>query len=122
MKPNGTAGRLLAGAGLVFLLCAPARADEKKTTAAACRSVHLFYSAPEGVAFYNEVTVGQSAAGTYFMACGFDLGYFGIQELANGKKLILFSVWDPGNQSDPNQVEKDKRVKLLHQGEGVRIG
>ncbi len=39
-----------------------------------------------------------------------------------GKKLVLFSVWDPGNQSDPNQVEKDKRVKLLYQGEAVRIG
>jgi Domain of unknown function (DUF3472)/Domain of unknown function (DUF5077) len=121
MKTNCTTGRWLAGLSLLCLLCASARADEK-AAAVACRSVHLFYSAPEGVAFYNEVTVGQSAAGTYFMACGFDLGYFGIQELANGKKLILFSVWDPGNQSDPNQVEKDKRVKLLHQGEGVRIG
>ncbi len=54
-----------------------------KTTPVACRSVHLFYSAPEGLAFYNEVTVGQSAAGTYFMACGFDLGYFGIQQSAD---------------------------------------
>jgi hypothetical protein len=121
MKANCSTGRWLAGLSLLFLLCASARSDEK-TTAVACRSVHLFYSAPEGVAFYNEVTVGQSAAGTYFMACGFDLGYFGIQELGNGKKLVLFSVWDPGNQSDPNQVEKDKRVKLLYQGETVRIG
>jgi hypothetical protein len=56
------------------------------------------------------------------MVCGFDLGYFGIQELVNGKKLVLFSIWDPGEQDDPNQVEKDKRVKLLHQGEGVRVG
>jgi hypothetical protein len=31
-------------------------------------------------------------------------------------------VWDPGKQADPNQVEADKRVKLLYQGEGVRIG
>ena len=113
MKPNGTAGRLLAGVGLLFLLCATARADEKTTTAAACRSVPLFYQASEGVAFYNEVTVGQSAAGTYFMACGFDLGYFGIQQSAIGKKVVLFSVWDPGKQSDPKQVDKDKQVKAL---------
>ncbi len=85
MKANCSTGRWLAGVGLLFLLSASARADEK-TTAVACRSVHLFYSAPEGVAFYNEVTVGQSAAGTYFMACGFDLGYFGIQELGYREK------------------------------------
>lgn len=106
---------------MLCLLCASARADEK-TTAVACRSVHLFYSAPEGVAFYNEVTVGQSAAGTYFMACGFDLGYFGIQQSAIGKKVVIFSVWDPGKQSDPKQVEQDKQVKALYHGEGVRVG
>jgi hypothetical protein len=121
MKANCTTGRLLAGVGFLFLLCASARADEK-TAAVACRSVHLAYPAPEGVAFYNEVTVGQSAAGTYFMACGFDRGYFGIQQPDGGKKVVLFSVWDPGNQSDPNQVEKDKQVKTLYQGEGVRVG
>jgi hypothetical protein len=121
LKTNCTTGRLLAGVGLLCLLCASARADEK-TTAVACRSVHLFYSAPEGVAFYNEVTVGQSAAGTYFMACGFDLGYFGIQQSAIGKKVVIFSVWDPGKQSDPKQVEQDKQVKALYHGEGVRVG
>lgn len=107
--------------GLLLLVCASARADEK-LAGIACRSVHLGFPAPEGVAFYNEVTVDRSAAGTYFMVCGFDLGYFGIQELADGKKLVLFSVWDPGEQNDPNQVEKEKRVKLLYQGEGVRVG
>jgi Domain of unknown function (DUF3472)/Domain of unknown function (DUF5077) len=122
MKTNCTSSRLLAGVGLLFLLSASARSDEKKTTAVACRSVHLFYQAPEGVAFYNEVTVGQSAAGTYFMTCGFDLGYFGIQQSAIGKKVVLFSVWDPGKQSDPKQVEMDKQVKTLYQGEGVRVG
>jgi hypothetical protein len=121
MKIHCLAGRWLAAAAWLLLLGAPARGDEK-LAGIACRSVHLFYSAPEGVAFYNEVTVGQSSAGTYFMACGFDLGYFGIQELGNGKKLVLFSVWDPGKQADPNQVAADKRVKLLYQGEGVRIG
>src|SRR5579863_7376532 len=121
MKTNCTTGRLLAGVVLLFLLCSSARADEK-TAPVACRSVHLFFTAPEGVAFYNEVTVGLSAAGTYFMACGFDLGYFGIQQLDGGKKVVLFSVWDPGKQSDPNQVEKDKQVKTLYRGEGVRVG
>lgn len=116
-----TAGRCLTGVGLLLLLCASTRADEK-LAGIACRSVHLGFPAPEGVAFYNEVTVEKSAAGTYFMACGFDQGYFGIQELADGKKLVLFSIWDPGEQNDPNQVDQEQRVKLLHQGEGVRVG
>jgi hypothetical protein len=87
----------------------------------ACRSVHLGYPGGKGAAFYNEVTVRQSAPGTYFMVCGWDKGYFGIQELGNGKKLMLFSVWD-SNQNNPNAVEKEKRTQLLHQDEGVRIG
>jgi hypothetical protein len=95
-------------------------ADER-LEGVACRSVHLHYSAGEGTAFYNEVTVDQSAPGTYFCACGWNKGYFGIQELGNGKKVVIFSVWD-SNQNDPKAVEEDKRVKLLHKDEKVRIG
>lgn len=102
------------------LVTLPAFAD-KSLEGIACRSVHLQYPAPEGVAFYNEVTVEQSADGTYFMACGFDKGYFGIQELADGKKVVLFSVWDPGAQNDPKSVEAERQVKALGQGEGVRV-
>src|SRR5579863_4307691 len=105
MRDFRSARQILKRVGLLVLLCTCAHADEK-LAGIACRSVHLGFPAAEGVAFYNEVTVDKSAAGTYFMACGFDLGYFGIQELANGKKLVLFSVWDPGQQDDPNQVEK----------------
>lgn len=97
-------------------------ADEKLQDIA-CRSVHLGYrKAPEALAFYNEVTVEKSANGTYFCVCGFNKGYFGIQDLGRGKKVVIFSVWDPGEQDDPSKVDEDLRVKLLHQGEGVRIG
>jgi hypothetical protein len=96
------------------------RADER-LAGIACRSVHLGYPAGEGVAFFNEVTVEQSAPGTYFCACGWNKGYFGIQELGNGKKVVIFSVWD-SNQNDPKAVKQDRRVKLLHKDEKVRIG
>lgn len=88
----------------------------------ACRSVHLQYPAVEGELFYNEVTIEKSADGTYFCVCGFSKGYYGIQELANGKKLVIFSVWDPGSQDDPKKVPEEKRVQLLHQDPGVRVG
>ncbi|MEK7993746.1 MAG: DUF3472 domain-containing protein [Planctomycetota bacterium] len=87
----------------------------------AARSVHLWYPAQEGVVYYNEVTVEKSYPGSYFCVCGFKHGYFGIQELARGGKVVIFSVWDPGNQDNPNTVSEDRRVKVLHEGQGVRV-
>lgn len=97
-----------------------ASADER-LKGIACRSVHLAYPAPEGSAFYTEIAVEKSSAGTYFMAAGWSKGYFGIQELASGKKLVLFSVWDPTAGDDPKKVDEAKRVKLLHKDDAVRI-
>ncbi len=103
------------------LACSTTMADEK-LKGIACRSVHLGYDAPKGTAFYNEMTVDNSADGTYFMACGWNKGYFGIQELANGKKVVLFSVWDPNSGEDPKKVPDEKRVKMLHKDDAVRVG
>lgn len=112
--------RLTLSAAALATLLAAALADEK-LQGIACRSVHLGYPAPEGVAFYTEMTVEKSSDGTYFMAAGWGKGYFGIQELADGKKLVLFSVWDPAAGDDPAKVDASKRVRVLHQGEGVRL-
>src|SRR6187551_718636 len=111
----------LLGLSVMALVFPIASADEK-LKGIACRSVHLQYSAPQGTAFYNEVNVEQSAPGTYFCVCGFNKGYFGMQELANGKKLVIFSVWDPGAQNDPKTVVDDQRVKMLHKDDAVRVG
>ncbi len=95
-------------------------AQESKPKAA--RSVHFRYPAPDATIFYNEVTVEESQRGTYFCVCGFNHGYFGIQEIRSPEdKVVIFSVWDPGKQNDPSKVETEKRVKVLHEGEGVRI-
>ncbi len=109
---------------LVMVLAAGfVNAAEKKApkTIRAARSVHLGYKAPEGVLFYNEVAVEQSQKGTYFCACGFLHGYFGIQE-RNNDKVVIFSIWDPGNQNNPNVVEEEKRVKLLYKDPDVYTG
>ena len=106
---------------MAALVATNVKADEK-LKGIACRSVHLAYPAPVAVSFYNEVIIEKSAPGTYFMVCGWGKGYFGIQELGNGKKLVLFSVWDPGNQDDPKTVKEELQVKTLHKGEGVRVG
>jgi hypothetical protein len=91
-------------------------------TSRAARSVHLWYAAPEATIFYNEVTVEETYAGTYFCACGFGHGYFGIQELtSNGQKVVIFSVWEPGRQDDPDHVQQDRRVKVIYGGDGVEV-
>lgn len=105
---------------LLAALASPLAVDER-LEGIACRSVHLGYPGPAGLAFYNEVTVESSARGTYFAVCGWDKGYFGLQELGNGKKLLIFSVWDSG-QNDPKAVAEKERVKLIHKDEKVRTG
>jgi hypothetical protein len=105
----------------LLILSAPLTAADERLKGIACRSVHLAYPGAEGVAFYNEVSVDESAAGTYFAICGWNKGYYGIQELGDGKKVLIFSVWD-SNQNDPKAVDEDRRVKLLHKDERVRIG
>ncbi len=94
----------------------PAAADES-LAGKACRSVHLRLPAPKAEAFYQEMTVRQSAPGTYFMACGWNRGYFGIQEAANGSKQALFSVWEPPAGQNPDLVPADRRVELRGKGE-----
>lgn len=105
-----------------IILFAPAVRADERLAGIACRSVHLHYPAPSGDAFTNEVIVDQSSEGTYFCVCGFNQGYYGLQELGNGKKVLIFSVWDPGKQDDPNAVAEDQRVKLVAKDEHVRIG
>ena len=98
---------------MIASVASPSRADDK-LKGIACRSVHLAYDAPVSSAFYAEVKAEESARGTYFMVCGWSKGYFGMQELASGKKLLLFSVWDPTSGDDPRPSPTRSAVKMLH--------
>jgi len=88
----------------------------------AARSVHLGYPAPEGELFYTEMIIDESVNGSYFMAAGWNTGYFGLQQLdSSEEKVVIFSVWDPTTGDDPQAVEPEERVELLYEGEGARI-
>ncbi len=87
-------------------------------------SVHLGYppapNAPPVAAFYNEVTVRTDPVWSYYMACGFRRGYFGIQVNGPAERRIIFSVWDSGNEAvDRAKVAADDRVQLVAKGENV---
>ena len=119
----GSAALLVLASSIALTLLvtnAPAQNEPR-----AARSVHLWWPAPAADIFYNELTVEQSVPGSYFMACGFQHGYFGIQELANGRKVVLFSVWDPSNSSDPaaraDHVAAEARAEVLHHDPDVRV-
>lgn len=117
MKPP----KLFAIIALTASICFASFCSAQNKPPRAARSVHLRYPAEDAVVYYNEVTVEKSYPATYFCVAGFNHGYFGIQELWNGKKVVIFSVWEPGNQNNPDSVAQDKRVKVLHEGEGVRV-
>lgn len=97
-------------------------------------SVHLNYALPKDVTalpkdvaaewFYNEVTVpeGQDVQGSYFMACGFGQGYFGMQVNSPTERHILFSVWSPFETDDPGAIPDSQRILLLRKGDRVHAG
>jgi hypothetical protein len=75
-------------------------------------SVHLGYKVPANTEyFYSEVTVpeGQDPVGSYYMADGFNVGYFGMQVNSPTERRILFSVWDSPTGS----------TTLVNKGPGV---
>jgi len=88
-------------------------------------SVHLQYATPantEIALFYNEVTGVEDPVATYFMACGFARGYFGMQVNSATERRIIFSVWDSGagqTAKTRTDVSDENRVKLLAKGENV---
>jgi len=95
--------------------------DERRNAA----SVHLFYPLDDTVktvSFYNEITVPANAdpLHSYYMACGFARGYFGIQVNSPAERRVIFSVWDAGNEAvDRSKVPEENRVKLMAKGEEV---
>jgi len=88
-------------------------------------SVHLVYPVPKDTEvawFYNEVIGVEDPVATYYMACGFSRGYFGMQVNSPTERRIIFSIWDSGagsNANDRKGVAEEDRVQTLAKGEGV---
>jgi hypothetical protein len=88
-------------------------------------SVHLSYPTPADAKiewFYSEVTAVLDPVTTFYMACGFSRGYFGMQVNSTTERRIIFSVWDAGTGAtakDRSKVDKENQVSLIAKGEGV---
>ena len=111
-----------------LLLAGPAIADahfnlkERRNAA----SVHLAYPVPKGTnaaALYCEVTAVEDPTATFYMACGWHRGYFGMQVNSPTERRIIFSVWDSGGEAvDRQKVSDENRVRLVGKGDGVYSG
>ncbi len=90
-----------------------------------CASVHLGYDVPKAAQndiewFYCEVTPRTDPLWTYYMATGWDRGYFGMQVNSPTERRVIFSVWDSGNEAiDRAKVKAEDRVQLVLQGPNV---
>lgn len=87
-------------------------------------SVHMNYpnSAKDVVLFYNEATAVEDPVATFYMACGFSRGYFGMQVNSAKERRIIFSVWDAASgqtAKDRSTVAAEDQTQLIAKGEGV---
>jgi len=74
-------------------------------------------------AFYCEITAVEDPVWTYYMACGWHRGYFGMQVNSPTERRIIFSVWDSGDEGiDRSKVANEDKVTLVSKGEGVYSG
>jgi len=90
-------------------------------------SVHLAYSETRALtnveAFYCEITAVDDPLWSFYMACGWHRGYFGMQVNSPRERRIIFSVWDSGNEAvDRAKVVSENRVTLVAKGAGVYSG
>ncbi|AOS43125.1 hypothetical protein Verru16b_00166 [Lacunisphaera limnophila] len=89
-------------------------------------SVHLSYPVSPGAevtAFYGEVTGLEDPLWTFYMACGWQRGYLGMQVNSAMERRIIFSVWDSGNEAvNRSKVAAEDRVTLVAKGMGVTAG
>ncbi len=89
-------------------------------------SCHLNYSAAnkfDGEVDWAkiDITVPEDLdqMGSYYMALGFSYGYFGFQNNAPGRRMVLFSVWNSEDADNPDDVAKDNCTEVIRTGEGV---
>ena len=88
-------------------------------------SVHLRFPTDTSAlitGFYNELTAVDDPVTTYYMACGFARGYFGMQVNSPTERRIIVSVWDAADGTNAKvrtTLAADNYTQLVAKGEGV---
>jgi hypothetical protein len=75
----------------------PADAAPVKPKAAA--TVNLVYDAPQADIYYSEIVVENTTDNSFFVPCGWQNGYFGLQQFdGENKRAFNFAVWNAANE------------------------
>jgi hypothetical protein len=105
--------------GLSIITLGHANVPKDELVKRQCRSVHLNHMPlqADSQAVYIRAESKKVAPGTYFCAANLNDCYIGFQEIFNGKRIVIFSVWDPIEHGDnPNAVPESDRTKLVQIG------
>src|SRR5687768_1482267 len=87
----------------------------------AARTVHMVYDAVEADMYYSEMRIEQSADNSFFVPCGWENGYFGLQQFDGEEKRALnFAVWNPENMDLPEAM-KNAPVEVVYANPSVVV-
>lgn len=92
----------------------PPHASANQNPKAAC-TVNLVYDAGQSDIYYIEMRIDETADNSSFMPCGWENGYFGLQQY-NGedKRAFNFSVWNGALDPADATTVPDTRVEVLY--------
>lgn len=100
---------------LVLLACASgALAQGFSVVPKAARTVDLVYQVGEADVYYAEMVVDQSVDGSFFVACGWDTGFFGLQQYdGDDKRALIFAIWNGDDDSIADTARDMGPVQIL---------
>lgn len=123
-------GMLLLGNCAANAMSQPTAEELRLEARRQARSVHLWHGTadepfPAAKHVSVSMTIRKSAPGSYFCALAFGSGYIGLQELSDGRRVAIFSVWDDGDPYDSkaheSNVPPDERTVVVKSGANVRV-
>ncbi len=83
-------------------------ADSPEQEPKAARTAIMVYDASESDAYHAEMIVEKSADNSFFAACAWQNGFFGLQQYdGEGKRTVIFSVWNHDEDADPEALKKE---------------
>jgi hypothetical protein len=80
----------------------------------AARTVGLAYQIGEADVFYIEMVVQKTTDGSFFLACGWDNGYLGLQQYDGpDKRAVIFTAWKGVDEDNPAASKAAGPVEIL---------